>query len=36
MDFSEINFCVRVPLNNTKNHFHKKKNPQKQIFIVLL
>ena len=21
----QINFCVRVPLNNTKNHFHKKK-----------
>ena len=30
----QINFCVRVPLNNTKNHFHKKKT-RKQIFIVL-
>ena len=20
----QINFCVRVPLNNTKTHFHKK------------
>ena len=30
----QINFCMRVPLNNTKNHFHKKK-PRKQIFIVL-
>ena len=23
----QINFYVRVPLNNTKNHFHKKTNP---------
>ena len=24
----QINFYVRVPLNNTKNHFHKEKNPK--------
>ena len=29
-----ISFCVRVPLNNTQNHFHKKK-PENPIFIFL-
>ena len=31
MDFFKIKFCVRVPLNNTQNNFHKKKkkkNPE--------
>ena len=32
MDFFQINFYVRVPLNNTKNHFHKENTPEKPIF----
>ena len=31
----QINFYVRVPLNNTKNHFQKGKNLEKPIFIFL-
>ena len=26
----QINFCVPVPLNNTKNHFHKKKKKNRK------
>ena len=28
----QINFCVRVPLNNTKTHFDKKKAPKKDFY----
>ena len=31
----QINFCVPVPLNYTKNHFHKKK-PRKTDFFIFL
>ena len=30
-----IRYCVRVPLNNTKNHFHKKKT-QKPVFHIFV
>ena len=33
MEFLQINFYVRVPLNNKKKHFHKEKKTQNPIFI---
>ena len=31
-----ISFCVRVPLNNTKNHFHKKKTRKPDFYIFVI
>ena len=32
----QINFCVRVPLNDTKNHFHKKKIPKNRFLFFVI
>ena len=31
-----ISFCVRVPLNNTKNHVHKKRTRKLDFYIFVI
>ena len=36
MEFFEINFCVRVPLNNTKTNSQKEKTPKTDFYIFVI